>query len=161
MNNFRIFAVLSLIGFATSCGGPGDDAEVPTAEPAGATMKDIGHHVVHFSALTTDQLPAEVARAYDIVRSPDSAMLTVSIISEEDNSSVPADVIVKVVNLTGQLKNVTMRRINEQDAIYYIGATSVAHRETLIFDIAVTPEDAQNPSEIRFKREFFTNTLTD
>ena len=128
---------------------------------AGATMKDIGDHVVHFSALTTDQLPAEVARAYSIVRSPESAMLTVSVILEEDNSSVPADVDVKVVNLTGQLKNVSMRRINEQEAIYYIGETSVANRETLIFDITVTPEGVQGPSEIRFKREFFTDWGTD
>ena len=47
---------------------------------------------------------------------------------------------VKTVNLTGQLKNVTMRRIEEQDAIYYIGETPVANRETLMFDITVQPE---------------------
>jgi hypothetical protein len=50
-----------------------------------------------------------------------------------------------------------MRRIDEQEAIYYIGETPVANRETLIFDISVTPEDAAAPSEVRFKRQFFTD----
>ena len=61
------------------------------------------------------------------------------------------------VNLTGQLKNVTMRRINEQEAIYYIGETPIANRETLIFDITVTPEGVDKPSDVRFKRQFFTD----
>ena len=120
-------------------------------------MKDIGDYVVHFSAQSTDALPPEVARAYNIVRSKNRAMLTVSVLRESDNGSVPADVSVKTVNLTGQLKNVTMRQIEDQDAVYYIGETPVANRETLIFDITVTPEGSGNPSEVRFKREFFTD----
>lgn len=157
MISIRQMIAFSLIGLVTACGGPGDSAEVTTSEPAGATMKDIGDHVVHFSAFTTDQLPPEIARAYDIVRSRERAMLNVSVIAEADNSSVPAVVEVKTVNLTGQLKNITMRRINEQEAIYYIGDTAVANRETLIFDISVTPDGVDTPSEIRFKREFFTD----
>jgi len=102
-------------------------------------------------------LSPEIARAYDIVRSRERAMLNVSVIAEEDNLSVAAIVEVKTVNLTGQLKNVTMRRINEQEAIYYIGDTAVANRETLIFDISVTPDGVGTPSKIRFKREFFTD----
>ena len=120
-------------------------------------MKDIGDHVVHFSSQATDELSPEVARAYNIVRSKNRAMLTVSVVRESDNASVPAEVSVKTVNLTGQLKNVAMREIEEQDAVYYIGETPVAHRETLIFDITVTPEGAAGSSEVRFKREFYTD----
>ena len=157
MISIRLLTVFSLLALVPACGGPGDDAEVPTAEPVGETMKDIGDHVVHFSAFTTDQLPSEIARTYNIVRSKKNVMLNVSVIVEEDNSSVPAVVEVKTVNLTGQLKNVTMRRINEQEAIYYIGETAVANRETLVFDISVTPEGVSTPSEFRFQREFFTD----
>ncbi len=56
-----------------------------------------------------------------------------------------------------QLKNITMRRIDEQDAVYYIGETPIANRETLIFDIEVTPEGASTPSEVRFSRQFYTD----
>lgn len=153
----KTLIALSIFGLLTACGGPGESADVPEAQPAGATSADIGDHVVHFSAQTTDQLPPEVARAYSIVRSKNRAMLNVSVLRADDHTAVPADVTVKTVNLTGQLKNVTMRRIDEQEAIYYIGETPVANRETLIFDISVTPEGVEVASEVRFKRQFFTD----
>ena len=148
---------LSLLMLATACGGPGDSANVPAAQPAEASNVDIGDYTVYFSAMATDQLPPEVARAYEIVRSKNRAMLNVSVLRKDNGKPVAATVTVKTVNLTGQLKNVTMRRIDEGDAIYYIGETPVANRETLVFDISITPEGVAKPSEVRFKREFFTD----
>jgi hypothetical protein len=157
MKTMRILVAVSLLGLVAACGGPGESAAVPEAQPAGASSTDIGDHVIHFSAQSTDQLPPEVARAYNIVRSKNRAMLNVSVLRKEDNTSVVADVTVKTVNLTGQLKNITMRRINEQEAIYYIGEVAVANRETLIFDISVMPEGSDTASDVRFKRQFFTD----
>ena len=153
----KTLITLSFIGLLSACGGPGESADVPEAQPAGSTSAEIGDHVVHFSAQSTDQLPPEVARTYNIVRSKNRAMLNVSVLHAPDNTAVPADVSVKTVNLTGQLKNVTMRRVDEQNAIYYIGEVPVANRETLIFDISVTPEGVEIVSEVRFKRQFFTD----
>ena len=161
MTNTRTLFTLCLLGLMTACGGGGDSANVPEAQPAGATSADIGDYVVHFSAQSTDQLPPEVARAYNILRSKNRAMLNVSIIREADGVPVSGTVTVKTVNLTGQLKNVTMRRIEEPGdmlAIYYIGETPVANRETLVFDISVTPEGEDTVSEVRFKRQFYTDS---
>ena len=151
-----LLLLLSVL-FGSACGGPGENTDIPQAEAAGETSKDIGDFVVHFSAQSTDQLSTDVAKAYNIVRSKDRAMLTVSVIRKGDDQSVPATISVKTVNLTGQLKNITMRRIDEQDAVYYVGETPVANRETLIFYISVTPEGATSPAEMRFKREFYTD----
>lgn len=156
MKATRTLVTLSSIALLAAC-GPGEQAAVPAAEPAGASFVDIGDHVVHFSAQSTDQLPPEVARAYNIVRSQNRAMLNVSVLEEGTNTPVTADVTVKTVNLTGQLKNVTMRMIREQEAIYYIGETPVANQETLIFDITVRPEGVEEASDVRFKRQFYTN----
>jgi len=157
MKTIRAISTLSLLTLLCACGGPGGDATVPQAEPAGASSVDIGEHIVHFSAQSTDQLPPEVARAYNIVRSKNRAMLNVSVLQKGTNTPVSADVKVKTVNLTGQLKNVVMRKITEQEAIYYIGETPVANRETLVFDISVTPEGVTETSDVRFKRQFYTN----
>lgn len=157
MNNRTIIVALCVLGMATACGGPGDSAQIPEAQPAGVTSQVIGDHVVHFSAQTTDQLSPEIARAYNIVRSKNRAMLSVSVLREADNKSVPAEVTVQIVNLTGQLKDITMRRINEQEAIYYIGEVPVANRETLNFDISVKPEGVDKPSKVRFQRQFYTD----
>ena len=143
-----------------ACGGGGSEATIPEAQPAEETSTSIGDHTVHFSAQPTDRLPPDVARAYNIIRSKNRAMLTVSIIDNATNISVTGNVTVKTQNLTGQLKNVTMREIREPgdvEAIYYIGETQVANRETLIFDIAVIPEGKTNSSSVRFKRQFYTD----
>jgi hypothetical protein len=139
-----------------ACGG-GADPTVPQARAAGETMADIGDHVVHFSAQSTDQLPTEVARAYNIVRSKNRAMVNVAVLEQDTNTPVTANVTVKTVNLTGQMKNVVMRKVQEQEAIYYIGETPVANRETLIFDLSITPEGATEASQIRFQRQFYSD----
>jgi len=149
--------LLAVLPLLASCGGPDDAATVPRAEPAEATSVAIGDHVVHFNAQLTGQLPAEIARLYNIVRSNNRAMLNVSIVDEQTRSTVPATVSVRAVNLTGQLKTVNMRRIDEEEAIYYIGETPVANQETLVFDITVTPDGVSKPSELRFKRQFYTD----
>ena len=148
--------VLSTISLLAACGGGGDKT-VPTAEPAGSTSVVIGDHEVHFNAQSTDQLSPQVARAYKIVRSKNRAILTISVLKLESKESVLAEVSVKTVNLTGQLKNVIMRKINEGESIYYIGETPVANRETLIFELSVTPEGVEEPSPLRFKRQFYSD----
>ena len=153
----NIFIVMALLGLLSACGGPGESVDVPDALPAAASFADIGDHVVHFSAQSTDQLPPEVARAYNIVRSKNRAMLNVSVLRTADNSAVKAIVTVKAVNLTGQLKNVSMRELVEQGAIYYIGDLPVANRETLNFDISITPDGIDTPSMVRFQRQFYTD----
>lgn len=156
----RTLVFLCLLGLVAACGG-GSSTDAPEAQPAGATSADIGDYVVHFSAQSTDELPPEIARAYNILRSKNRAMLNVSIIRESDNRPVAGTVTVKTVNLTGQLKNVTMRKIEEPGdtvAIYYIGETPVANRETLVFDISVRPDGEDTTSEVRFKRQFYTDS---
>ena len=148
--------VLSTISLLAACGG-GGDRTVPEAEPAGSTSAVIGDHEVHFNAQSTDQLSPQVARAYKIVRSKNRAILTISVLKLESKESVLAEVSVKTVNLTGQLKNVIMRKINEGESIYYIGETPVANRETLIFELSVTPEGVEEPSPLRFKRQFYSD----
>ena len=157
MKVINALVALSILFLIIACGRPGGNATVPQAQPASASDIDIGDHIVHFSAQSTDQLPPDVARAYGIVRSKNRAMLNVSVIKEGTTVAVPADITVRTVNLAGQLKNVTMRKIEEQEAIYYIGETAVANHETLVFNISITPEGKTEPSDVRFTREFYTD----
>ncbi|NOR65917.1 MAG: DUF4426 domain-containing protein [Woeseiaceae bacterium] len=157
MKVINALVALSVLFLIIGCGRPGGNVTVPQAQPASASDIDIGDHIVHFSAQSTDQLPPDVARAYGIVRSKNRAMLNVSVIKEGTTVAVPADITVRTVNLAGQLKNVTMRKIEEQEAIYYIGETAVANHETLVFNISITPEGKTEASDVRFTREFYTD----
>jgi hypothetical protein len=158
MKLIPVLVAIAASAFLVACGGASEDAKIiPLAQPAEATSTDIGDYVVHYSAQSTDQLTAEVAKAYGIVRSKQRAMLNVSVVQKSDDQSVMASVSVETRNLTGQLKQVSMRMIQEQNAIYYIGELPVANAETLIFDISVKPDAAKMTSQLRFKRQFFSN----
>ena len=148
---------LTITFLVVGCGGSGEGTTVPQAQPAAASDVDIGDYVVHFNAQSTDLLSPDVARALNIVRSKNRAMLTVSVLEEGSGASVLAEITVRTVNLAGQLKNVTMRKVPEQEAIYYIGETGIANRETLTFNISITPEGQTRTSDVSFTREFYSN----
>jgi hypothetical protein len=118
-----------------------------------------GNYVIHFNAFTTDQLAAEVASRYGIVRSKSRAMLNVTVLGKEPDGrtrAVRASVRVQTTNLAAQIKSLDLREIVEGDgeAIYYVGDTAVARDETLAFDIEVTPEGEAQSYRVKFTRQF-------
>ncbi len=85
-------------------------------------------------------------------------MLNVSIIRKEEGTigqSVPGSVSASATNLTGQLKNLRVREVKEGGAVYYIGDVAVADRETLVFNIDVTPMNETSRFSMRFTRKFY------
>ena len=156
-------ATLATAALATSCGqnnGGQPAGRNIQAEPVDITSKAFGDYVMHFNAISTDQLPPEVARAYNIVRSKNRAMLTVSIIKNVEGApgaSQAGTVNATAANLTGQIKNLTLREIREDDAIYYIGDVAVANSETLVFNIDAVPENQTDRLSVRFSRQFFAD----
>ena len=122
--------------------------------------KSFGEYTVLVNAITTDQLPAEVAGAYRISRSKNKALLNVSIqkITASGTAPVAAGVSVTVKNLNNQLKAFDVREIRDSqpEAIYYIGQVSVNHEETLIFDVDVVPEGTSTPILLSYRQRFFT-----
>ncbi len=119
--------------------------------------KEIGDFIVHYNALSTESLPPSVARAYKITRSKNQGLLNISVLKKGGNfEGVEADIKVSATNLTGQYRDIKLRKIQEQNAIYYIGAFSVADQETLDFSIHVkTPDGHQG--DITLRQQFFTN----
>ena len=152
MLKFRSFLLL-LATFLLAVTGPA---------LAGGT-EDFGDYRIHYNAIATDELSPEIASAYNIVRSKNRAMLNVSVtrdIPGETGESVTAKVDVTASNLTGQVKDLRLREVNEKGdwpAVYYIGEVSVADGETLKFDIKVTPEGSDETFRITFQQQFYAN----
>ncbi|MBL1141505.1 MAG: DUF4426 domain-containing protein [Proteobacteria bacterium] len=122
--------------------------------------KQFGDYIIHINALTTDQLPAGVARAYNISRSKNRAMLNVSIRKKHAEEEIPVTAIVKVIakNLISQQNNVEMREIKEPDsvAIYYIGELLVSNEEIITFKLDIMPEGTSKPFLLSYSQQFFT-----
>jgi hypothetical protein len=122
--------------------------------------KDFGDYTIHYNAFTTDVLTADVARSYNITRSKNRALLNISVLKKVMDASVKpvrAQVQASATNLSAQLKTLEVRELNDQGAIYYIAESQVNHRETLKFEIAVTPAGEENTYRLSFSQQFFTD----
>ncbi len=119
---------------------------------------------IHYNAFSTDFLTPQVAKQYNIGRSKTKGMINIAVRKlhggdTSTSTAVMARIDLKVQNLYGQQKEVTLRKISENndEAIYYIGTFSVSSRETINFKANVTPNGERNSIEIKFSQEFFTD----
>lgn len=118
-----------------------------------------GKYHVHYSAIETTFLSPKVANDYGIKRSRNRIMLNISVQEKMDKGiqkPIRADVWATATNLTGQLKQISIRPINEGEVIYYIGELSVADRETLDFTVKVQPGGEKEAFTLQFRQQFFT-----
>jgi hypothetical protein len=157
----RLIALLLACALAVPAGcGQGGPAPgtAQTAAPSEPTSRDFGDFQLHYNAVRTDVLTAEVARAYGIQRSANRVLLNVSLLRKNaDGTTTPVDgtVTATAYNLNGQLKELAMRRITEGASVYYIGEVGISGNEILVFDISAVPPDQKAKFSVQFKREFF------
>jgi len=122
--------------------------------------KNFGDYVVHFNAFRSDSLTPEIAKAYQLTRRNNRVVINITVQKRGENgktTAVKAEVTGFASNLTGQVKNLEFREINDGDAIYYLAETQVSHRETLNFDIKATPAGETITGHVTFKQQFFTD----
>lgn len=124
-----------------------------------ASPQVFGNYTVHYSAFSTDVLQPQVAEAYDIVRSKNRGMLTLSIFKNDllpAGRPVRARIDIQASNLTGQLRTFDVRLVDEGNAIYYLSDFHIAHEEMLDFVINIVPDGETAPLVVKFRQQFYT-----
>jgi len=119
----------------------------------------VGGYTIHHNALTTDSLTPQVAKAYNIQRSKNRGLLTVSVLKDQPGSTgepVKAQVVARATNLSGQLREIDLHEVDEDSAIYYIGDFRITNQETLNFQLEVTPDGTHHTYTATLSQEFFT-----
>jgi len=148
MHQNRFFRSLQITGiFLLMCGlGQAGEPQV------------FGDYTVHYNAFNTDTLQPKMAATYDIVRSKNRAMVTISVLKKTDSGNKPvrANVAISASNLTGQLRTLKVREVNKNNAIYYLSEFHVAHEEMLNFTLKILPEGSSQPMTVSFRQKFFT-----
>lgn len=161
MKNNLVVCSLLVLGLAIAGCDRQPSAEIQPAQNSGESFKVAGEYEVHYNAVRTDQLGADIARAYGIERSKNKVLLNVSVLHKAagSNAATASDATVDVLvrNLNGQIKDIQMRRIAEATATYYIGEVAFSGSETLVFEIKATPAGSASPIDATLTREFFAN----
>lgn len=125
---------------------------------AAQQAKQVNGYEIHYNTLNTSQLSPEIASVYGIQRARTQAMLSITVLDSAAREPREAEISATARNLTGQRRDIELRRINDQGAIYYIGQFRVHDEEILNFDVEVEPagHDGQ-PFELTFRQQFFTD----
>lgn len=122
--------------------------------------QDFGDYVVHYNALNTNLIPPQVAKGYGIQRSSSRALLNVTVLKkvmDTPGTPVSAAVTATGINLTGQRREIDIRKIEDpENAIYYIGEFPVHNLETYNFTLQVSLEGEEEPLVVKFKQQFYT-----
>jgi len=117
-----------------------------------------GGYTIHHNALKSDFLSPAIAKAYNIQRSKFRGLLNISVIQNQPGTTgtpVKARIELKVANLNGIPKEIELKQIIEDQAIYYIGDFPVVNREIINFNLEVIPEGKNQPISARFSQQFY------
>ncbi len=117
-----------------------------------------GGYTIHHNALKSDFLTPAIAKAYNIQRSKYRGLLNISVIKNQAGTTgtpVKAQIELKVANLNGIPKEIDLRQVVEDQAIYYLGDFPVVNREIVNFNLKVTPEGQSRPINARFSQQFY------
>jgi len=123
------------------------------------TSQKFGNYTVHYNVFNSKNIPAEVARIYNLTRSKDIALVNISLTKTENSVTslgLPAKVSVKAVNLMQQSKDLEFMEIKETDATYYIAKFRHTNEEDIRFEVSVIPEGENKPLMVSFTRKLFT-----
>lgn len=129
-------------------------SSVATANEAG-----FDDHVVYYNVINTTFLSPEVARAYDVRRSANRAMINVTVMERTDDGlqAVSADVRGNSVNMNQQSRTLSFREIEDGDAIYHLSELTVRGGEEMTFNLQITPAGTDEVLPIEFEQKFYAD----
>jgi len=131
-----------------------------SVEAKAQQFQEFGEYAVHYNALTSNLIPAQVAQAYGIKRSTSRALINITIlkkIKDAPDTPVNARVTSSGTNLIGQRREIEMREIQEAEgAIYYIGELPVHNLETYNFTVEIQVKNETKIFVLQFMQQFYT-----
>ncbi|MDR3389195.1 MAG: DUF4426 domain-containing protein [Rudaea sp.] len=120
------------------------------------TQQDFGDYIVHYSAITTNQLVADVAKTYGIERSAWRGLLNIAVQAKggEDARMVDAEVSAEVSDLTGHRLPIRLRETSENGDVDYLGEFGLNGSGTYVFTVRITPPGHVQPYLVRFNQDY-------
>lgn len=127
------------------------------APVAAQQSQSFGEYEIHYNTLNTNMLSPDIASVYGIQRAGTQAMLNITVLERKSREPVEADILATATNLTGQRREIELRQVDDQGAIYYIGQFRIHDQENLNFVVEVQPEGHDGaPFQLTFRQQFFT-----
>lgn len=118
-------------------------------------MQKLGNWDVHYLAFPSTFLTAKVAKNYDLQRSNYLGLVNISVLDSKTKAPQALKVTVTARNLLGNIRELEVRKITEQDAIYYLA--EVPHRNEETYRFIATIDDGTNQQVLKFEQKFYVD----
>jgi len=118
-------------------------------------MQKLGNWDVHYIAFPSTFLTSDIALDYDIDRSKYLGIINISVLDSDSLKAQAVTMTVTARNLLGNIRELEVREIREQDAIYYIA--EVPHRNEETYRIKVTLTSGNQTQELKFQQKFYVD----
>ncbi|KXO11137.1 hypothetical protein AKG98_511 [Moritella sp. JT01] len=118
-------------------------------------MQKLGNWDVHYIAFPSTFLTPDIASDYDIDRSKYLGIINISVLDSDTLKAQAVTMTVTARNLLGNIRELEVREIREQDAIYYIA--EVPHRNEETYRIKVTLTSGNQTQELKFQQKFYVD----
>jgi hypothetical protein len=118
--------------------------------------RDFGDYIVHYSAITTNQLLADVARNYGIERSAHRGLLNIAVQTKGDAQArmINASVSAQVSDLTGHTTTIVLRETTENGDVDYLGEFPLSGSGAYIFVVNVVAPGHREPYVVKFNQDY-------
>ncbi len=126
-----------------------------SASAAAQQMQKLGDWDVHYNAFPSTFITADVAKTYGIQRSRYLGLINISVLNSRDQTPLSKTVTVSARNLLGTTRELKVREVREQNAIYYIA--EVPHRNEETYRFTVTIKDADSSQILKFQQKFYVD----
>lgn len=103
----------------------------------------------------TPFLTPEVASSYGIVRSKFNALVNISVLDKVTGEAQRVDVSGNAKNLLGNTRQLTFKKVEEGDAIYYLAVLPFRDQETFRFNIDV--KKGTTKQTLKFQQKMYVD----
>lgn len=119
-----------------------------------------GRYEIHYNAFNSSFITPEVAQQNGLVRSKYRALVNVSVLEvQQDGSKKATTAIVsgQASNLLNQVQQLEFKKIDEGNALYYIGGFRFTEDEQLKITLSVQPDPNSPAYDIEFEQRFYVD----
>jgi len=119
---------------------------------------NFGDLTIRYSAISTDQLPPEMAQRYGFERSSHRGLVNIAVEKKPSAGAVgamiAANVSGSVADLSGHKRPIGFRQTQEDGQVDYLGEFPLDGSGTYVFTIQVSTPGQSVPYTVKFNRDY-------
>ncbi len=125
-----------------------------------AQFVSYGDYEIHYNAFNSSFVEPDVAKSYGLQRGKRRAMVNISVLRlNGDGSKKPVSALVKgsAENLLQQKQNMNFKKVDEGNAIYYIGQFGFSDDMLMRIAVEVQPDPNKPAYNLQFEQRFYAD----